>query len=84
MSESFKESINFVEPPAYIVESVYSEYTRALRGKNLFQALVRFLSHKNRKSKFSRENLIEMGAKFPNPRLEELVKKIVGKFQEYG
>ena len=84
LSESFKESINFVEPPAYIVESVYSEYTRALRGKNLFQALVRFLSHKNRKSKFSRENLIEMGAKFPNPRLEALVKKIVGKFQEYG
>ena len=84
LSESFKESINFVEPPAYIVESVYSEYTIALRWKNLFQALVRFLSHKNRKSKFSRENLIEMGAKFPNPRLEELVKKIVGKFQEYG
>jgi hypothetical protein len=84
LSESFKESINFVEPPAYIVESVYSEYTRALRGKNLFQALIRFLSHKNRESKYSRANLIEMGAKFPNPRLEELVKKIVGKFQEYG
>jgi len=45
---------------------------------------LRFLSHKNRESKYSRANLIEMGAKFPNPRLEELVKKIVGKFQEYG
>jgi|688.fasta_scaffold165203_3 hypothetical protein len=84
LSESFKESISFVEPPTYIVKSVYSEYTRALRGKNLFQALIRFLSHKNRESKYSRANLIEMGAKFPNPRLEELVKKIVGKFQEYG
>ena len=66
------------------MEAVYSEYTRALRGKNLFQALIRFLSHKNRESKYSRANLIEMGAKFPNPRLEELVEKIVGKFQEYG
>ena len=84
LSDSFKESINFVEPPVYIVESVYREYIRALRGKNLFQALLRFLSHKNRESKYSRANLIEMGAKFPNPRLEELVKKIVGKFQEYG
>ena len=84
LSNSFKETIDFVEPPAYIVEAVYSEYTRALRGKNLFQALIRFLSHKNRESKYSRANLIEMGAKFPNPRLEELVEKIVGKFQEYG
>ncbi len=84
LSDSFKKSINFVEPHAYSVESVCSEYTRALRGKNLFQALLRFLSHKNRESKYSRANLIEMGAKFPNPRLEALVKKIVGKFQEYG
>ena len=83
LSESFKKRINFVEPPAHIFELVHSEYTRALRGKNLFEALIRCLSH-NRKSKYSRENLIEMGAKFPNPRLEELVKKIVGKFQEYG
>ncbi len=84
LSDSFKKSINFVQPSAYTVQSVYGEYTRALRGKNLFQALLRFLSHKNRESKYSRANLIEMGAKFPNPRLEELVKRIVEKFQEYG
>ena len=75
ISESFKKRINFVEPPAHMFELVHSEYTRALRGKNLFEALMRCLSH-NRKSKYSRENLIEMGAKFPNPRLEALVKKI--------
>ncbi|TYQ29402.1 DUF4435 domain-containing protein [Pseudanabaena sp. UWO311] len=84
LSNSFKESINFSDPSEEIIEKIYCQYTRALRGKNLFQALLRFLSHKNRESKYSQKNLLEMGAKFSNPRIDLLVNTIVKKFQEYG
>jgi hypothetical protein len=75
----FKEAINFVNPPQEIVDFIYCEYTRALRGKNLFQALLRFL----KPSGFSNSVLHRLGAKLDNPKIEELIRKIVKKFQEY-
>lgn len=75
----FKEAINFINPPQEIVDFIYCEYTRALRGKNLFQALLRFL----KPSGFSYAVLHRLGAKLDNPKIEELIEKIVKKFQEY-
>lgn len=79
---NFKQKINFVDPPHELVDRIHREYARALRGKNLFEALVRFLTR--RTSNYSRANLLELGSKvLDNPRIEILVNKIVGKFQEY-
>ncbi|TYQ24980.1 DUF4435 domain-containing protein [Pseudanabaena sp. UWO310] len=79
---NFKQTINFVDPPQELVDLIHREYARALRGKNLFQALLRFLTR--RTSNYSRANLLELGSKvLDNPRIEILVNKIVEKFQEY-
>ncbi len=79
---NFKQTINFVDPPYELVDRIHREYARALRGKNLFQALLRFLTR--RTSNYSRANLLELGSKvLDNPRIEILVNKIVEKFQEY-
>ena len=83
LDSEFKQKINFVDPPEELIEMIYGDYTRALRGKNLFQALLKFLST-DKHSNLGRENLLELGARFRNPRIELLVNKIVGKFQEYG
>jgi hypothetical protein len=81
LDSDFKQKINFVDPPQELVDKIYSDYTRALRGKNLFQALLKFLSTQKH-SNLGRENLLELGARFNNPRIELLVSKIVQKFQE--
>ncbi|NMF60321.1 hypothetical protein [Pseudanabaena yagii] len=83
LDSEFKQKINFVNPPQELVDKIYSDYTRALRGKNLFQALLKFLSTQKH-SNLGRENLLELGARFRNPRIELLVSKIVQKFQEYS
>lgn len=84
---NFKQKINFVDPPHELVDRIHREYARALRGKNLFQALLRFLNRREsncRESNYSRANLFELGSKvLDNPRIEILVNKIVEKFQEY-
>ena len=82
LDNAFKQRINFVDPPEELVELIYRNYSRALRGKNLFQALLKFLSTK-RHSNIKRESLLEIGARFPNHRIDLLVKSIVDKFKEY-
>jgi hypothetical protein len=76
----FKKSINFVDPPQHLVDLICTEYTRALRGKNLFQALLRFLD----KNIFTDKTLLTLGAKLENPKIEMLINKLSSKFQEYG
>lgn len=80
---NFKKSINFIDPPQHLIDLICAEYTRALRGKNLFQALARFLN-KDRPSSFSYANLLKLGAKLENPKIEQLINKLSSKFQEYG
>lgn len=65
-------AIGFVEPPADLVIQILDFYPQAVRGKTLFQLLLRILSASQRSSKFSRENLIELGAKLSNPLIESL------------
>jgi hypothetical protein len=76
----FKKSIDFVDPPQHLIDLIFTEYTRALRGKNLFQALLRFL-HKNT---FSYHTLLTLGSKLENPKIDMLINKLSSKFQEYG
>lgn len=84
LSQRFKEKIQFVDPPITLVQKISQDYTRALRGKNLFEALLRFLSHSKRTSKYSYDNLIELGSKNENPHLTLLVNSILEKFKEYS
>jgi hypothetical protein len=77
---NFKKSINFVDPPQHLIDLICNEYTRSLRGKNLFQALLRFLN----KNEFSHPTLFRLGAKLENPKIEKLINKLSSKFQEYG
>ena len=65
------------------MNEIYSEYTEKLRGKQLFDALVKFISF-DKKDKEIRQDLIKMGAKLDNPKIEKLIKKIVEKLQEYS
>jgi hypothetical protein len=83
LSEQFKVEIGFVDPPIHLIQAISQDYTRALRGKNLFQALLRFLSHSKRLSKYSRTNLLELGARIENPRVTVLVDTILDKFRRY-
>jgi len=80
LSEEFKVKIGFVNPPIHLIQMISQDYTRALRGKNLFEALLKFLNHQKRPSKYSRANLLELGAKNENPRIAVLVDTILDKF----
>jgi hypothetical protein len=83
LCSEFKNRINFIDPPEELINEIYSEYTKKLRGKQLFDALVKFVSS-DKKEKEIRQDLIKMGAKLDNPKIEKLVKKVVEKLQEYG
>lgn len=69
----FVQKVGFIDPGAQAVDAIFSAYSEALRGKTLFQAILRFLSSSSRSSKFSRQNLLEMGAKLSNPRIDRLL-----------
>lgn len=69
----FLGKIGFVDPGVNVVDAIFSVYSEALRGKTLFQAILRFLSSPSRGSKFSRQNLLEMGSKLNNPRIDKLL-----------
>lgn len=68
-------SIGFVEPDAALIATIVENYPKALRGKTLFQIVLRILSATQRASKFSRDNLIELGAKLSNPTIEALCER---------
>ncbi len=83
LCSEFKNRINFIDPPEELVNEIHSEYTRKLRGKQLFDALVKFITS-DKKEKETRQDLIEMGAKLDNSKIGKLIKEIVEKLQEYG
>ena len=76
LSEEYLQKIGFIEPESALVNQIMSSYQHSLRGKNLFQGILRFLSASKRKSKFSRYNLLELGAKTENALLDRLYEKI--------
>lgn len=68
-------SIGFVEPDCGLTSRIVENYPQALRSKTLFQLVLRILSATQRTSKFSRDNLIELGAKLSNPVIEALCQR---------
>jgi hypothetical protein len=68
----YLEKIGFVAPDGATVTRIVDNYREALRGKTLFQALLRLLSATSRASKYSRENLVEMGARVGNAAIDKI------------
>ena len=63
MDENFRKSRGFRPPGEEIHRQIREAYQLQLRGKQLFQMLVRFLSASDRSSKYSYDNLSEMAFK---------------------
>ena len=76
LRDKYLKDIGFVEPDKELIDEIIGNYNHALRGKNLFQALLRFLSSSKRISKYSRQNLLEIGSKNRNENIGILYKNI--------
>ena len=63
MDENFRKSRGFRPPSAKIHQQIRDDYQFQLRGKQLFEMLVRYLSAPDRASKYSYENLSEIAFK---------------------
>ena len=81
LSQEYLMEIGFVEPDPALVNKIIATYQESLRGKTLFQAILRFLSSSGRKSKYSRYNLLEMGAKINNACLDKMYKEVEQKLR---
>ena len=77
LSAEFKALVEASPPDMALVAHINGNYHIALRGKSLFELLVRYLSHQKRQSKFSKYNLLEMGSKLANPKADTLVSAIL-------
>jgi hypothetical protein len=76
LADEFKVVIATSPPNQQLVDQIAANYHLALRGKSLFELLVRFLSHQKRQSKFSKYNLLELGSKLQNPKADSLIAAI--------
>ena len=84
MDEGFRNSRGFRPPREERYQQIRGSYQLQLRGKTLFQVLVRFLSAANRQPKHSTYALYEIAVKMTSPQplidrlIGEIEKKIVG------
>ena len=78
IDENFRKSRRFRPPGEEIHRQIREAYQLQLRGKQLFQMLVRFLSAPDRDSKFSYENLSEIAFKMTpaHPLMSRLIQEI--------
>ena len=78
MSEDFASSRGFRPPGEEIYHQIRRAYQLQLRGKLLFQMLIRFLSARGRRPKYSRDDLYDkaFGMTPPHPLRDRLVQEI--------
>ena len=78
IDEEFRKSRNYRPPGEALCRQIRETYQLQLRGKQLFQVLVRFLSAPNRKSKYSYLNLQEIAFQMTpsHPLMSRLIKEI--------
>ena len=63
LDSNFLASRGYRSPARVLVRSIEGHFTVMFRGKNLLDLYVRLLSSPNRRSKFSKHSLLEVGAK---------------------
>ena len=78
MDQDFRNSRGFRPPNQTLHQQIKEAYQLQLRGKTLFQVLVRFLSAANRRPKHSTSGLYEIAVKItsPQPLIDRLVDEI--------
>ncbi|MEC0106887.1 DUF4435 domain-containing protein [Paenibacillus taichungensis] len=78
LSSTFLKRRNFSEPSKETLAEVLEDYDLKVRGKILFDLLLYFLSSPKRRSKYSRDNLLEMCLKVGNgdPYIKRLIENI--------
>lgn len=69
-------NIAFSEPPDELVRQIRVSYFSSLRGKTLFEAILRYLNGRSRSSSYSKANLLELGAKVSNHCIDRLCSEI--------
>ncbi len=74
LSHTYLQRICYIEPPEEFVTDIRDNYVLKLRGKNILQLLIRYLSKKGRLSKFSKMNLLEICFRQKN---HKYVKRII-------
>jgi hypothetical protein len=80
ISSQFAQQRGFREPDPARAMWIRSEYQQVLRGKQLLQMLLRYLSSTHRQSKFSRSNLLELCLKTPgHPNVARILDEITGR-----
>ncbi len=78
LCSKFLAEIGFKEPDGELLNDIILNYKLKLRGKQIFQVLVRILATKDRYSSFSKDNLIEIALRVnqKNIYINNLIKKI--------
>ena len=79
MDPQFRKCRGFTSPCQTIHEVIKNDYKLKLRGKTLFDILVRFLSHKDREIRHSKRTLFENA--FKNPTYPKLKNKFIDKIK---
>ncbi|MEX2411326.1 MAG: hypothetical protein WD607_08160 [Candidatus Paceibacterota bacterium] len=81
--EHFLANIEFIEPSQVVINEVKRDNYLKLRGKFIFDAAVRQLSAKRKRSKYSRDNIFELCLKMEhNHHFERIINEIEEKITE--
>ena len=80
MDQGFRQSRGFRPPNQTRHQQIKGRYQLQLRGKTLFQVLVRFLSASNRSSKHSIFGLYEIAVKMTTP--QPLIDRLIGEIEQ--
>ena len=85
MDQEFRTRRGFRSPDEQLHQRIKAAYQLQLRGKTLFQLLVRFLSAANRRPKHSTSGLYEIAVKMtsPQPLIDRLTGEIERKIAEH-
>lgn len=78
LRNEFLEKINYVEPRAETLAEVHGNFLLKVRGKTMLAVLAHILSNPRRKSKYSKENIVELSLTITNgaPYITQIVSKI--------
>ena len=86
MDDGFRQRRGFRPPNSELEQQIREAYQLQLRGKQLFQMLVRFLSKSNRQVKHSLHGLYEIAFKMTpfHPLMDRLIQEIERKIAGHG
>ena len=79
MDKGFRKSRGFRSPNEELHQQIKEEYQLQLRGKSLFEVLIRFLNARNRRPKHSTLALHEIAVKMTSP--QPLMDRLIGEIE---